>query len=209
MVDDGRDGSVSESGSSPARKAPGKKTTAKKTPAKKAAARKTPAKKTPAKKTAPATAAKKPTAKKAQASRKTSRLDAARDLARSAPMSKYFTNARARARRMLDDPEALARVADESYRSGASRSGHFAGVMEDFRTLVRLVVAYARGNYREIPPDSLALVVAGLLYVVSPLDLIPDAVPVVGLMDDAVVIGWVIKAVRQELDEFRAWELGQ
>jgi uncharacterized membrane protein YkvA (DUF1232 family) len=81
--------------------------------------------------------------------------------------------------------------------------------MDDFRTLVRLVVAYARGNYREIPTDSLALVVGGLLYVVSPLDLIPDAVPVVGFMDDAVVVGWVIKAVREELDAFRAWELGQ
>jgi hypothetical protein len=28
-------------------------------------------------------------------------------------------------------------------------------------------------------------------------------------MDDAVVIGWVIKSVRQELDAFRAWEVGQ
>ena len=81
--------------------------------------------------------------------------------------------------------------------------------MDDFRTLVRLVVAYARGNYRDIPPDSLALVVAGLLYVVSPLDLIPDALPGIGFADDAVVVGWVIKSVRGELDEFRAWELSQ
>ncbi|RLV47726.1 DUF1232 domain-containing protein [Nocardioides mangrovicus] len=124
-------------------------------------------------------------------------------------MSKYFVRARSRAQRMLDDPEALKRVAEESYRSGASRSGPFTAVIDDFRTLVRLVVAYGRGHYREIPPDSLALVVAGLLYVVSPLDAIPDVVPGVGYLDDAVVVGWVIKSVRQELDAFRAWELGQ
>ncbi len=194
VVDDGSEDPVTESGSSPARKAPAKKTAAKKTAAKEAA---------------PGTAAKKSAARKSPASKKASRLDAARELARSAPMSTYFANARARARKILDDPEALKRVADESYRSGASRSGPFAAVMDDFRTLVRLVVAYARGNYRDIPPDSLALVVACLVYVVSPLDLLPDAVPVMGYMDDAVVVGWVIKSVREELDAFRAWEVGQ
>jgi uncharacterized membrane protein YkvA (DUF1232 family) len=214
---------VTESGSFPARKAPAKKTApkrtaAKRTAVKKAAAKKaapgtaakrTAVKKAAAKKAAPGTAAKKSAEHKSPASKKGSRLGAAQELARSAPMSRYFANARTRARRMLDDPEALRRVADESYSSGASRSGPFAAVIDDFRTLVRLVVAYARGNYRDIPPDSLALIVAGLVYVVSPLDLIPDAIPVGGFMDDAVVIGWVIKSVRQELDGFRAWELGQ
>jgi uncharacterized membrane protein YkvA (DUF1232 family) len=186
---------VTESGSSPERNAP-----VKKSPANKTAAKKTAAKKTAAKKTA---------AKKSPASTKGTRFGAVRERARSAPMSRYFANAHTRARRMLDDPEALNRVADESYRSGAFRSGPFAAVMDDFRTLVRLVIAYARGHYRDIPPDSLALVVAGLLYVVSPLDLIPDALPVIGFTDDAVVIGWVIRSVRQELDAFRAWEVGQ
>jgi len=141
--------------------------------------------------------------------KKPSRLDAAREKARSAPGSKFFLNARKRAQKILDDPEALKKVADESYKSGASRSGPFAAVMDDFRALVRLVVAYARGNYRDIPADSLLLVVAGLIYVVSPIDLIPDAIPVMGFADDAAVIGWVIKSVRGELDSFRAWELGQ
>ncbi|MGZ4451201.1 MAG: YkvA family protein [Nocardioides sp.] len=191
---------MTDQGSTPARKAPAKKTTSKKTTAKKTAT------KAPAKKTA-----KKATAKKAAAATtappKRSRLEAARERARSAPTSRYFTNARTRARRMIDDPEALERVAQESSsRTSADTSGHFSGVLDDFRTLVRLVVAYARGQYREIPPDSLVLVVAGLLYVVSPLDLIPDAVPVIGMADDAVVVGWVIKAVREELEAFRAWE---
>lgn len=209
---------MTESSSSPARKAPAK-TAAKKaalaSATKKAAAKQTPVKKTVAKKTAakkaaPASATKKTAAKQTAAqkapAKKSSRLDAARERVRSAPTSRYFANARARARQMLEDPEALRRIADESDHSEAVRSGPFAAVIEDFRTLVRLVVAYARGQYREIPPDSLVLVVAGLLYVVSPLDLIPDAVPVVGFADDAVVVGWVIKSVRHELDAFRAWE---
>ncbi len=195
VMDDGLEDPVTETGSSPARRAP----------AKKSAAKSTAVKKKPAQGSAP----KKSGAQKSLASPKGSRIGAARELARSAPMSKYFAKSRARARKMLDDPEALKRVAEESHRSEASMSGPFDSVMDDFRALVRLVVAYARGNYRDIPPDALALVVAGLLYVVSPIDLIPDSIPGIGIVDDAVVVGWVIKTVREELDAFRAWEVGQ
>ena len=101
----------------------------------------------------------------------------------------------------------MQQIAEQSYKSGAVRSGPFAAVMDDFRALIRLVVAYSRGNYRAIPPDKLVLIVAGLVYVVSPLDLIPDFVPG-GFVDDAAVVVWIVKTVRDELDEFRAWELG-
>jgi uncharacterized membrane protein YkvA (DUF1232 family) len=203
-------GRVTEPGS-PAKKAPAKKAPAKKAPAKKAPAKKAPATaaatKAPAK--TPGQAANGKRLAKKSGKKKRGRVEGARDLARSAPMSKFFANARKRATKMLDDPDALKRVADEANRSGANRSGPFADVVEDFRSLVRLVVAYARGYYRDIPPASLVTVVAGLIYVVSPLDLIPDPVPVLGWSDDAMVVGWVIKTVREELDAFRAWELGQ
>lgn len=79
--------------------------------------------------------------------------------------------------------------------------------MDDFRTLVRLVVAYARGHYRDIPIDALVVVVGALVYVVSPFDAIPDVLPA-GFLDDAAVILWAVKTVRDELDRFRSWELG-
>jgi uncharacterized membrane protein YkvA (DUF1232 family) len=183
-------------------------------PAKKAAtAKKAPATKkmTPtratAKKSVPATkkvTTKKATAKKAVAS---STANPARAAPATAANSKFFAAARKRAALLTKDPEKLQKIAEESYRSGAARSGSFTAVMDDFRTLIRLVVAYARGHYREIPPDSLVIVIAGLVYVVSPVDLIPDILPG-GFADDAAVIVWVVKAVRTELDNFRAWELG-
>ena len=154
-----------------------------------------------------ATTAKKPSpaAKKATTVK---RAQASARKAKSALGSKYVKRAQTKARKILNDPEKLQKIADESNRSAAARSGPFADVMDDFRVLVRLVVAYSRGHYREIRPDALVLVVTGLIYVVSPVDLIPDVIPVAGFMDDAVVIGFVIKSVRGELDAFREWELG-
>jgi uncharacterized membrane protein YkvA (DUF1232 family) len=187
------EGSTNQPRKAPAKKAAAKKAPVKKSPAKKAAAKKAPAKTATAKKTP---------VKKAPTSAP------ARRRASSAIGSKFFSRATQRARRIVHDPEALKKVADESFRSGAMRSGPFAEVMDDFKTLIRLVVAYARGYYRDIPVDRLIVVVAGLIYVVSPLDLIPDAIPVGGFMDDAVVIAWVIRSVRGELAAFREWEVG-
>jgi uncharacterized membrane protein YkvA (DUF1232 family) len=126
--------------------------------------------------------------------------------AAAAASSQFFQRQRERARKLLDDPEALRRVAEDANRSGVLRTGPFAVVLDDFRALVRLVVAYARGHYRSVPVESLVVIVAGLLYVLSPFDVVPDVIPGVGVLDDAAVVGWVLKTVRDELEGFREWE---
>lgn len=120
--------------------------------------------------------------------------------------SKYFQRATERARRTVGDPQRLREIANMAGRSAQTTTGPFADVLDDFRALIRLVVAYARGQYRAIPVDALVVVVAGLIYVVSPVDLIPDAIPGIGALDDATVVLWVVKTVRNELDAFRLWE---
>lgn len=178
-------------------------------PAKKAAATKTAtakkvarAKKATAKKVAPA---KKATAKKAALAKKAATANASR--AAAAPFTKFFKRSQDRARRIINDPEGIREAAERATKSSAGRSGPFAEVFDDFRTLIRLCVAYSRGYYRDIPPDQLVIVLGGLIYVVSPLDLIPDVLPG-GFVDDAFVVGWVVKTVRSEIDAFREWELG-
>lgn len=162
-------------------------------------------KKATAKKAAPT---KKATAKKTTTKKATANRSAAADPgAESVVNSRFFAAARKRAEGLAKDPEKLQKIAEESYKSGAARGGAFTAVMDDFRTLIRLVVAYARGHYRDIPVDALVVIVAGLVYVVSPIDLIPDVLPG-GLLDDAAAIAWVVKVVMSELDKFRAWELG-
>ena len=135
---------------------PAKKATAKATPAKKATAKATPAKKatakaTPAKKaTAKATPAKKATAKATPAKKATANSGPS-----TAANSKFFAAARKRAERLTKDPEKLQKIAEESYKSGAARSGPFTAVMDDFRTLIRLVVAYARATTARSLPTRL------------------------------------------------------
>ena len=73
-------------------------------------------------------------------------------------------------------------------------------------TLVRLVRRYASGEYREIETFTIVSGLAVLLYVLSPIDLIPDFIPVVGFLDDLSLISWFVGRFQGELTRFRAWE---
>lgn len=81
---------------------------------------------------------------------------------------------------------------------------------ERVHAVPRLVRATLDGSYAGTTAKRLGLVAAAVAYVVSPVDLLPEMVlPVLGAADDAVVIGWAIKAFVEETDRFLTWELGQ
>ena len=52
----------------------------------------------------------------------------------------------------------------------------------------------------------MAWIIAGVIYFVSPIDAIPDFIPVIGFMDDAFVISLVMRGVRKDVENFREWE---
>ena len=48
------------------------------------------------------------------------------------------------------------------------------------------------------------MVAVGLIYLLSPVDLIPDAIPVVGIVDDAFVLKLIYDAVKDEISNWKS-----
>jgi len=46
-------------------------------------------------------------------------------------------------------------------------------------------------------------VIIALLYIISPIDLIPDAIPFLGMLDDVLVAGYALKQVADELARYK------
>ena len=88
---------------------------------------------------------------------------------------------------------------------GASQGFRLGKLKDDLRLLQALCLAYWRGEYRAISPKALVSVVAGLMYFLSPIDAIPDFLPMFGMLDDIAVLAWVMKSLDGELSAFRAW----
>ncbi|CAN5340747.1 hypothetical protein BH09BAC1_BH09BAC1_11560 [soil metagenome] len=85
----------------------------------------------------------------------------------------------------------------------------FSSIRENAGDIKRLLEAYYEGKYKELPWATIVKAVLGIMYFVSFVDLIPDFIPAIGLLDDFVVIGWVVNSIREDLDKFMAWEKSQ
>ncbi|MBC2692031.1 MULTISPECIES: YkvA family protein [Pseudomonas] len=88
---------------------------------------------------------------------------------------------------------------------GASQGFRLGKLKDDLRLLQALCLAYWRGEYRAISPKALVSVVAGLMYFLSPLDAVPDFIPMFGMLDDIAVLAWLMKTLDDELTAFRLW----
>lgn len=65
------------------------------------------------------------------------------------------------------------------------------------------------GRYSEMPWRVVAALVGALVYVLSPLDLIPDFIPFAGFLDDAAVFASVLAFSQEDLEKYRFWKRRQ
>jgi uncharacterized membrane protein YkvA (DUF1232 family) len=116
---------------------------------------------------------------------------------------------RSRAEDYLNDPNKSKALFDQAVKKANSKEEHkgpLADVWNSLKALFRLFQAYFKREYTAIPWGSIVLVVVAIIYFVSPLDLLPDWIPLAGFIDDAAVIGFVINQVKKDLDAFLRWE---
>ncbi|MFG6138734.1 MULTISPECIES: YkvA family protein [Halomonas] len=85
------------------------------------------------------------------------------------------------------------------------RAGVFLRMRRALRWFPPMLADVVRGRYRPVPWSALLWMLVALIYLVSPLDLIPDVLLVVGLADDAMIVGWLLTRVDRALEDYRAW----
>lgn len=85
-------------------------------------------------------------------------------------------------------------------------NGPLGRFVSDLKILFSMVNDYRKGIYKDVPWTSIAAIVAALLYVFSPIDLVPDFIPVIGFLDDAAVVALCLKAVDVDLQNYLEWK---
>lgn len=76
----------------------------------------------------------------------------------------------------------------------------------DIPKLCDMLIDSINGAYKTIPYSSLVMVVIAVLYAVSPVDILPDAIPLAGLVDDAAILKIVLDTIRNDIDTYATWK---
>lgn len=71
--------------------------------------------------------------------------------------------------------------------------------------MASLLKNYAEKEYTDIPIGTIIAIISALMYFVSPIDFVPDSIPVLGYFDDAAVVAACWKLVQLDVDEYVEW----
>lgn len=74
--------------------------------------------------------------------------------------------------------------------------------MNNIKNYFMMLKDFVTGKYKNIPVGTISAIIGTLLYVLSPVDLIPDLIPVVGFLDDAAVLALCVKLTQYDVDQY-------
>ena len=105
-------------------------------------------------------------------------------------------------------------IADVLGKEGAAKTivgkaGFLSQYWNDIKTSFSLIRDWFSGAYDKVPARMIVSLAGALIYLVSPLDLIPDWVPMAGLVDDAAILAFVFQLSKVDLNVYRQWKKRQ
>ena len=114
-----------------------------------------------------------------------------------------------KAKKIINDDEKLKKLIEDvlkKLKEISSDKKTSAKLNDSIRLFIRIINAYTSKEYTYVPWKTICLIVAGLIYFIYPVDLIPDFIPVSGLIDDVALIAWIYESIQDDIEKFLEWE---
>ncbi len=121
-------------------------------------------------------------------------------------IEKSFKSSEKEAEVLIKDKQKTTNTVNEAMEKASKHKNQLEKVWDYLQLFFSIVKDYINGSYKEIPLTTIVLIVASLLYLISPIDFIPDFIPGIGLIDDVFVIGLVISSATNDLDKYKEWK---
>ena len=80
--------------------------------------------------------------------------------------------------------------------------------IDDVKTFFLMLKDTFYGDYEGVPVGTIAAIIGSLLYVLSPLDLVPDVIPLIGYLDDAAILALCMNFAKIDVDRYKEWKNG-
>lgn len=114
-----------------------------------------------------------------------------------------------RANGIVNNPARVMKLARSAYRKMKeydNTSQMTNDLVGGFFLFGEMLKYWAKGEYKGFENNKILLILGALLYLISPLDVIPDVVPVLGFVDDLSLLAWLFQTMRKEVEQFVTWK---
>lgn len=91
---------------------------------------------------------------------------------------------------------------EEEFTEKGSKLGD---MWDNAKLLFQMLKDYNSGKYTDVQWSLIASIVFAVFYFFSPIDIMPDLIPIVGYVDDAAVFGLVLTNFSDQIAAYKAW----
>ena len=85
------------------------------------------------------------------------------------------------------------------------------GVLQKYAELGKVMYGmlkdYRKGVYKQVPWFTIATIAFSFLYILNPLDIIPDFIPGLGYIDDMAIITFGLRFIQSDINNYLDWKL--
>ena len=104
----------------------------------------------------------------------------------------------------FSDEDLLKVIKDEV--KAKEKSQYLGDKLQDFVLLYSLLKDYYNKEYTQVPWKLIAAIGSAVAYLILPVDMIPDILPILGYIDDAAMFGFIIKTFAKEIEDYKKWK---
>ena len=116
-----------------------------------------------------------------------------------------------KAKQIIDNPEKVSAVLEKAADlcDDLSHVRFIGKYFKDISLICSMINDYICKRYTKVPMATVITLLAAVLYFISPIDIIPDFLPLIGHLDDMVVFAFVQDAAKIDLKKYEKWKKEQ
>ncbi len=82
----------------------------------------------------------------------------------------------------------------------------FDKIWDELPFMFSMAKDWITGKYKDVSFTTMITILGGIIYFLSPIDIIPDFIPIIGYLDDLYILSTVIDRVKEEIEKYKLWK---